>query len=95
MQNLEGFYRQHQEEDFVLVGVNTCESPQDAAAYIAAQGFTFVAWSDPAGNEMIKVGARGLPYWFLVDAEGRRIATWYGGATEELLEEAVGLGEGE
>lgn len=84
---LEAFYQEHQEEGFVLIGVNAGESPEDAARYIAAHGFTFLAWSDPAGTEMIRIGARGLPYSFLVDQEGRRKIAWYGGANEAFLDE--------
>ncbi len=84
---LEAFYQEHQEEGFVLIGVNAGEGPEDAARYIAAHGFTFLAWSDPAGTEMIRIGARGLPYSFLVDQEGRRKIAWYGGANEAFLDE--------
>lgn len=88
---LEAFYQEHKEEGFVLIGINTGESPEDAAKYIAEQGYTFVAWSDPAGNELIRLKARGLPFSFLIDRDGRRIQAWYGVATEELLEEIAGL----
>lgn len=84
---LEAFYQKHREQDFILIGVNAGEGPEDAARYIAEHGFTFLAWSDPAGSAMIKLGARGLPYSFLVDREGRRRITWYGGANEAFLDE--------
>jgi len=95
MPDLEAFYRLHQDDGFVLIGVNAGEGPQEAAQYIAEQGFTFISWSDPAGNAMIRIGARGLPFSILVNAEGRRLAAWYGGVTEEFLEQATGLSVGE
>jgi thiol-disulfide isomerase/thioredoxin len=86
---LEAFYRAHQAEGFSLLSINVSESAEDAAEYIAANGFSFPVWSDPTGNTMIALGINGLPASLLLDETGRIIKVWFGPLTQEMLDEVV------
>jgi peroxiredoxin len=86
---LEAFYRAHQAEGFTLLSINVSEGAEDAAEFIAANGFSFPVWSDPTGNTMIALGINGLPASILLDQEGRIQKVWLGPLTQEMLEKSV------
>ena len=86
---LQAFYQAHQAENFLLLGVNVSDDAEDAARYMAENGFTFPVWSDPPGNTLMDLGLRGLPASILVDADGNLQWFWLGPVTEEILEEEI------
>ena len=86
---LQAFYQAHQAENFLLLGVNVSDDAEDAARYMAENGFTFPVWSDPPGNILMDLGLRGLPASILVDADGNLQWFWLGPVTEEILEEEI------
>ncbi len=86
---LEQFYRDHRQDGFVILAVNTGDSPADAASYIQKNGYTFPVWSDPSGNQLIKLGVNGLPFSLVLDRQGRRVARWYGGTDRANLDQVI------
>lgn len=84
---IETFYRQHQGEDFVVVGINVSEDAATAAAYVQEQGFTFPIWSDPTGKQLMALGIRGLPASLFLDREGRLQQFWSGPVDADILDE--------
>ncbi|NMD30757.1 MAG: TlpA family protein disulfide reductase, partial [Chloroflexi bacterium] len=86
---LQAFYQVHQDKNFLLLGVNVSDDAEDAARYMAENGFTFPVWSDPPGNTLLDLGLRGLPASILVDADGNLQWFWLGPVTEEILEEEI------
>lgn len=86
---LEAYYREHQDESFVLLGVNVSDRPEDALAFYEAEGYTFPLAFDPPGNVLIELGARGLPVSLLVDKEGHLVEQWIGALPPHVLEESV------
>ena len=86
---LDAYYREHRDHGFVLLAVNVSDRPEEAAAFAEAAGYAFPILYDPPGNVLIDIDARGLPTSLLIDAEGRRLQTWVGPLTRDILEEEV------
>ena len=86
---LETFYQAHQDDNFVLIGLNVSNDVEDAAEFIAAKGYSYPIWTDPPGNTMIELGIHGLPSSILLDEDGILRWFWLGPVTEETLEQEV------
>lgn len=86
---LESYYREHQDENFVLLAVNVSDRPEDALAFYEAAGYSFPLAFDPPGNVLIELGARGLPVSLLVDEQGHLVEQWIGALPPHVLEDSI------
>ncbi len=44
---LQTFYQAHHSKGFTLLAINVSEDPEEVAAFIEEQAYTFPVWSDP------------------------------------------------
>jgi len=86
---LHQYYLDHKQDGFILLAINTAEDTEVGAAFIEDMGFTFPVWADPAGNTLMDLGVRGLPFSLLLDRQGRPLHSWYGETDRESLDALV------
>ena len=68
--DLEAAYREHQDDDFVVLGVSIEDPPETVQAFVAEYGVTYPVLLDSEG-EMVRVyRAAGLPTSVFVDPQG-------------------------
>jgi len=89
MPDLEAYYRQHQEDGFVVLAVNSQESAETVAAFLEEHDFTFPVLLDPGGVVMRDYGVLGLPASFFIDREGMLRGVWIGRLSPARLKELV------
>jgi peroxiredoxin len=89
MPELEAYYQQHQEDGFVVLAVNTQESPDTVAAFLGEHDFTFPVLLDPDGEVMREYGVLGLPTSFFIDRDGVMRGVWIGQLSPARLKELV------
>jgi peroxiredoxin len=89
MPDLEAYYQQHQEDGFVVLAVNSQESPDTVAAFLGEHEFTFPVLLDPEGEVMREYGVLGLPTSFFIDRDGTMRGVWSGQLSPARLKELV------
>jgi peroxiredoxin len=68
--DLEAAYQAHKDNDFVVLGINVQESPQDVGPFVSALNMTYPILMDPEGKVWQQYRGLGLPMSLLVDEEG-------------------------
>lgn len=86
MADLEAYYREHQAEGFVIIGINVEESPEVVNAFIERHAVTFPIALDLDGKLLREYRAPGLPTSYFVDREGNLLGYWPGPLTAERLD---------
>ena len=86
---LEAYYRQHQPQGFLLLGINVSDRPEEAAAFVKQQGYSYPILFDSPGNVLLDLGIQGLPASLLIDREGGLVTRWLGPLTFEMLDPEV------
>ena len=86
---LDAYYRQHQPQGFLLLGINVSDRPEEAAAFVKQHGYSYPILFDPPGNVLLDLGIQGLPASLLVDREGGLVTRWLGPLTFEMLDPKV------
>ena len=89
MPALEAYYREHKDDGFVVLAVNSQESVSTVTAFITAEGFTFPVLLDPDGAVMSSYGVRSLPTSFFIDRDGTVRRVWNGQLPPAKLKEIV------
>jgi cytochrome c biogenesis protein CcmG/thiol:disulfide interchange protein DsbE len=89
MPDLEDYYREHQADGFVVLAVNSQESPATVTAFLGDYEFTFPVLLDPDGTVMSSYNVYGLPTSFFIDRDGMVSGVWSGQLSPGRLEELV------
>lgn len=89
MPDLEAYYREHRDDGFVVLAVNSQESASTVAKFVETQGFTFPVLLDPDGKVMSRYAVRGLPTSFVIDRDGMVRGVWSGQLSPARLREMV------
>jgi peroxiredoxin len=89
MPDLEAYYRKHQGDGFVVLAVNSQESPDTVAAFLEEQDFTFPVLLDPDGVVMKDYAVYGLPTSAFIDRDGMLRGMWSGQLSPARLKELV------
>ncbi len=89
MPDLQRYYEQHQDEDFIILGVNYQDTPDKVQAFIEKYGVTFPILLDSDGRIANLFGVQGLPTSFFVDKEGNVLGYQPGPVTKEMLEDGI------
>ncbi len=89
MPELEAYYRAHQHENFVLIGVNSGDKQADVANFTAQYGLTFPMWLDYNSETLAAFKTMALPSSFVIDPTGTVRLAWSGGIDAATLEEYV------
>ncbi len=89
MPTLDDYYREYQDNGFVLLAINAGETPAAARTFIDANGFTFPVGLDRDNSLSIHFGATGLPLTLVLDPDGVVQYRHSGMITREVLDEQV------
>ncbi len=90
MPELHAYYRSYQDKGFTLLAINVNDDPDEARAFIEANGFTFPVGLDTNGRVFNSYGGSALPTSFLIDPQGGLVKAWRPGAiTRAMLEAEV------
>ena len=90
MPDLDAYYREHRDDGFVLLAVNTGEPAERVAEFIADYDFAFTIILDESGQLGDQFGGiRAMPTSFLLDGDGRLIQPFLGIIQPELLASEV------
>ena len=87
---LEAFYKQHQSEDFEVLGIDTQETGEGGLDFVDEFGLTYPQLHDGDGHyakDVLKT--TGVPESFLIDPHGKLAAYIPGQVTDEWLESEV------
>lgn len=87
--DLVGYYHDHADEGFMLIGVNEQEAPALVNSFLSESGLNFPVVLDADGRVMQQYGVTGMPSSFLVDPQGQIVQMWTGMITRATLEGAV------
>jgi peroxiredoxin len=89
MPDLEAYYRDHQDDGFVVLAINSQESVDTVTGFLGDHGFTFPVLLDPDGVVMSSYEIRGLPTSFFIDRDGMVRGVWSGQLSPARLKELV------
>ncbi len=89
MPDLQSYYEQHQDEDFIILGVNYQDTPDKVQAFVEKYSVTFPILLDSDGRIANLFGVQGLPTSFFVDKEGNVLGYQPGPVTKEMLEDGI------
>ncbi len=89
MPELNRYFLDHRDQGFVLVAVNTGETPELARGFIRENGFTFPVALDPDSRIADRFGITGLPVTLIIGPEGEIIYRHTGLITLDVLDAQV------
>jgi thiol-disulfide isomerase/thioredoxin len=89
MPALDAYYRDHRDEGFVLIAVNSGETASTAHAFIQQAGYTFLVGLDENNLLTNQYGINGLPATLVFDASGELRYRHSGLITPEVLEAQI------
>jgi len=90
MPTLEGYYRDHHNEGFVILAVEAGGDPHDQIVNFAERfDLTFPVLEDPQGASLAAFRTQSLPSSFVIDPEGRVKLAWVGAISRTMLEKYV------
>ena len=90
MPALQSFYNKHQDQGFVVVGINDGDPTADVLQFVKDYQLTFPIWLDPtyiATEQAFKT--LGLPSSFVIDRSGMIRLQWVGGISRKSLDQYV------
>jgi cytochrome c biogenesis protein CcmG, thiol:disulfide interchange protein DsbE len=86
---LERFQRQHQGEDFTVLGVDTQDLSGDGRDFVEKYGLSYPQLRDGNGDAASDFGTTGVPENFLIDPRGKVRLLYPGPIDESYLRENV------
>lgn len=89
MNDLETYYQNHKDQDFVIIGINLEEDADVVAAFVEAQKVTFPIALDNNAKVGREYGISGMPTTFFVDRDGSLLGYWPGAVSYAMLEETL------
>jgi cytochrome c biogenesis protein CcmG, thiol:disulfide interchange protein DsbE len=87
--DIQGFLEEHEDEEFVVFGIDSRDSTEAGLEFVREEGLTWEMVRDGDGERMDAYGIRGLPETFLVDPEGEIAAICRGPLNREQLDAVV------
>jgi peroxiredoxin len=89
MPTLVKYYEAHKNQNFVLVGIESGESPQDVAEFVKQYELTYLVWPDPQQKGLDAFKQEYLPSSYLIDPQGRVRIYWGGPLSLDELEQRI------
>ena len=84
---LERFYRDHRDDDFTVLGIDTQDDSESALEFIDEFGLTYPQLHDGSGDYADELKTTGVPENFLVDPDGNVALVERQPVTAESLDE--------
>jgi peroxiredoxin len=83
---LERYYRDHREQNFAVIGIESGGPAQTVQYYVDQYELTFPIWLDPKIKAVAAFRNRSLPNSYVIDADGQVRLAWTGPISREMLE---------
>jgi len=86
---LNGYFRDHQHQDFILVAIDAGDPADMVSDFVASYGMDFSVWLDPSSSALNNFRNNYLPSSYLIDRQGQVIRVWSGAVTRASLEQNI------
>ena len=86
---LQEYYEEHRADGFVILGVDSQESPEVVENYIVTTDVSYPIWIDEQGKAGEAFSSFSLPTSFVIDREGTVRLAWVGEISKAMLEKHV------
>jgi thiol-disulfide isomerase/thioredoxin len=86
---LNGYYRDHLHQDFILVAIDAGDPAEMVSDFIRRYEMTFPVWLDPSSSALNSFRNNYLPSSYLIDRQGQVIMVWSGAVTRASLEQNI------
>jgi peroxiredoxin len=86
---LEAYYKTHNEEGFVIIGIEAGESQNDVLKFVQEHNMTYPVWFDLKNAAMNAFRNGSLPSSYVIDRKGTVRLAWIGEISQEMLEKFV------
>jgi thiol-disulfide isomerase/thioredoxin len=86
---LEAYYKTHNEEGFVIIGIEAGESQNDVFQFVQGANITYPIWFDLKNASLQAFRSPNLPNSFVIDRKGTVRLAWVGEINQEMLEKYV------
>jgi len=83
---LESYYQEHQDEGFVLIGIEAGEPADEVNEFVENYGISFPVWLDPESKAIIGFRNMALPSSYVINPDGMIVLAWTGTVTRNSLE---------
>ncbi len=89
MPELESYYLEHKDKDFVIVGIEAGQPRDMVLLFSQSMGLSFPILTDPNMESIRAFRMNGLPNSILIDRQGLIRQTWVGAVDKAFLEKEV------
>jgi len=86
---LNGYFRDHQHQDFILVAIDAGDPADMVSDFVARYELDFPVWLDPGSSALNSFRNNYLPSSYLIDRQGQVIMVWNGAVTRASLEQSI------
>lgn len=86
---LQRFWREHRDDRFVLIGIDTQDTSDDALEFVDEFGLTYPQLRDGSGDYADEIGATGVPESVLLDPNGDVAYHVPGPVTADILRNQI------
>ena len=86
MPELQAYAKRHDQEGFLVIGINAEETAQQMVSFLAKMEITFPIWLDADKQVYRAFNSNHLPSSFVIDRTGTVRLAWYGPVSLEVLE---------
>ena len=86
---LEAYYKTHNADGFVIIGIEAGETQDDVAKFAQEHGMTYPIWFDLNSAALEAFNNQNLPSSYVIDREGTIRLAWVGEISQEMLEKYV------
>lgn len=88
--DIQEFLEKREDEDFVVVGINSRDATEPARDFIEEYSLTWEMYRDGDGEIADRYAILGQPESFLIDPDGKFAAICHGALTGEQIERSIG-----
>lgn len=89
MPTLQAYYMKHKDDGFLIIAIESGESPEEVSEFVEDYGITFPVWIDRKGEALAAFKNWDLPSSYVIDRSGVVRLTWTGEISLEMLENYV------
>ncbi len=86
---LEAYYKEHNADGFVVIGIEAGEAQKDVLEFVRASNITYPIWIDLENASLKAFNSSGLPNSYVIDRKGAVRFAWVGEINRNVLEKYV------
>ena len=86
---LQAYYQAHADQDFILIGIESGETPGVVSSFVQKHGLTYPIWLDAKNAALDSFQNWDLPSSYVIDRQGILRLSWTGPINRATLEKYV------